>query len=269
MPDQEARFSRAKEENNERYLNIGSVFDGSYLKGKRVAITGATRGLGLAIAQEAKKNGAELVLLNRSESDDAKELEAAECIFGVDVTDDNVAEKLKTDIKGGPIDILINNAGYFYGPVEKIDSLNFEEEKKMIDICAIGPLRITAAMYNDGLLKKGSKVICITSQGGSVTWRTTQNPTGHDYGHHMSKSAANMAARLLAQEFKDKEIAVGILHPGFNKSEMTEKYSDIWEKEGAVDPSEGAMRVLYETGKLDMSSSGKFINCEDGLEIPF
>ena len=27
----------------------------------------------------------------------------------------------------------------------------------------------------------------ITSQGGSISWRTTQNPTGHDYGHHMSK----------------------------------------------------------------------------------
>lgn len=269
MPDQEARFSRAKEENNERYLNIESVFDGSYLKGKRVAITGATKGLGLALATEAKKHGAELVLLNRSESDEASALEPAECILGVDVTDDDIADKLKKEIKGGPIDILINNAGYFYGPVEKIDSLNFKEEMKMIDICAVGPLRITAALYNDGLLKEGSKVIVITSQGGSVTWRTTQNPTGHDYGHHMSKAAANMAARLLSQELKGKNIPVGILHPGFNKSGMTEKYSDIWEKEGAVDPSVGAIRVLYETGKLDMSRSGKFYNCEDGLEIPF
>ena len=44
----------------------------------------------------------------------------------------------------------------------------------------------------------------IYSQGGSITWRTTQNPTGHDYGHHMSKAAANMMSVLLSQELKSK-----------------------------------------------------------------
>lgn len=61
-------------------------------------------------------------------------------------------------LDGKTIDILINNAGYFYGPVEKIDSLNFEEELKMIDICAVGVLRVTSALYNAGLLPKSSKV---------------------------------------------------------------------------------------------------------------
>lgn len=44
----------------------------------------------------------------------------------------------------GVIDILINNAGYFYGPQEKVieDTLNFEEQMKQIDICALGPLRV-------------------------------------------------------------------------------------------------------------------------------
>lgn len=59
----------------------------------------------------------------------------------------------------------------------------------MIDICAVGPLRITSGLFNAGLLSPGSKVAMITSQGGSISWRTTQNPTGHDYGHHMSKAA--------------------------------------------------------------------------------
>lgn len=74
---------------------------------------------------------------------------------------------------------------------------------------------------------------------------------------------------LLAQELKAKGIAVGILHPGFNKTEMTAKYKEIWEIEGAVDPSVGAKRVLHEVGKVAMDSTGKFINCEDGLEIPW
>lgn len=85
----------------------------------------------------------------------------------------------------------------------------------------------------------------------------------------MSKAAANMMAMLLAQEVKPKGIAVGIFHPGFNKTGMTAKYKEIWEREGAVDASVGAQRVLYETGRLAMATTGKFINCEDGLEIPF
>ena len=68
------------------------------------------------------------------------------------------------------------------------ENLNFKEQIKTIDICACGPLRVSASLVNGGLLKEGSKIIMITSQGGSVTWRTTQNPTGHDYGHHVRTS---------------------------------------------------------------------------------
>lgn len=165
--------------------------------------------------------------------------------------------------------MLVNNAGYFYEPLETIDSMNFEEQMKQIDICAVGPLRVTGAVFNAGLLKSGSKVAMITSQGGSITWRDVQNPTGHDYGHHMSKAAANMAGKLVSQELKDKGVTVTMLHPGFNKTDMTAKYADIWEVEGAVDPCTGAKRVVHEIGLMRLEDTGKFINCEDGLLIPW
>jgi len=269
MADQEARFARAKKENNQRYLDITTVYDPSFLKGKRVAVTGCNRGLGLAIAKELTDVGADLVAIVRSTSAELDALKPAEYIKDVDVTDNKMCDKLSGMIKGGPIDILINNSGYFMREEETLTNLDFGEEIKMIDICALGPLRVSASLINAGLMKEGSKIIVITSQGGSVAWRTTQNPEGHDYGHHMSKSAANMMSVLLAQEVKSKKIAVGVFHPGFNKTGMTDKYKDIWEKEGAEDPSVGAKRVLYETGKLSMETSGEFINCEDGLEIPW
>ena len=58
-------------------------------------------------------------------------------------------------------------------------------------------------------------------------------------------------------------------HPGFNKTEMTAKYAEIWEKEGAVPTEEGALRVLHETGTATMAKTGMFVNCEDGLQIPW
>ena len=79
-------------------------------------------------------------------------------ITGVDVTDNKCGVPLVAALGATSIDVLINNAGYFYGPVETLSSLNFEEEMKMIDICAVGPLRVTAALFNAGLLSKDAKV---------------------------------------------------------------------------------------------------------------
>ena len=78
-----------------------------------------------------------------------------------------------------------------------------------------------------------------------------------------------MMSVLLAQELKSKGISVSILHPGFNKTDMTKKYEAIWEIEGAVDASIGAKRVVHEIGRMSMENTGLFINCEDGLMIPW
>jgi len=110
--------------------------------------------LGLAISQELIARGAEVYITSRAPFS----IEGASVIEGIDVQDNESGSKLVQALGGNSIDILINNAGYFYGPVEKIDSLNFEEELKMIDICAVGVLRITSALFNAGLLQAGSKV---------------------------------------------------------------------------------------------------------------
>lgn len=266
IPDQPARFANAKKENNKRFLDIDSVYNPAYLKGKNVLVTGGNRGLGLSITNELVAQGANVLITSRSPVTIPG---VKQVIVGVDVQANDCGAKLVEALAGTKIDILINNAGYFYTPVEKLDSLNFEEELKMIDICAVGPLRVTAAIHNAGLFAPDAKIAMITSQGGSIAWRTTQNPTGHDYGHHMSKAAANMMSVLLAQELRAKGISVFILHPGFNKTEMTKKYEAIWEVEGAVDASVGAKRVLHEVGRLGLQDSGSFINCEDGLMIPW
>jgi NAD(P)-dependent dehydrogenase (short-subunit alcohol dehydrogenase family) len=284
IPNQPQRFANAKKEKNERYLNIDSVYDPSFVKGKTVVVTGGNRGLGLAIAKELIAQGARVIVTTRSPMCKKCLPGVHKVITGVDVTDDACGTALVAGLTGEKVDILVNNAGYFYGPKETLGDLNMKEELKMIDICALGPLRVTAAIKNAGLFsKKDCKIIMITSQGGSVSWRTTQNPGGGDYGHHMSKSAANMMGMLVAQEVRSDGIQVGILHPGFNKTEMTSKYAHIWEVEGAVDSSVGAKRTVHEIGQLegkirDFNASPAcagpsvnclFVNCEDGKLIPW
>ena len=85
----------------------------------------------------------------------------------------------------------------------------------------------------------------------------------------MSRAACNIMGVILSQEIKAANIPVQMLHPGFNRTAMTQKYAHIWDIEGAVEAHIGAKRVLYETLKADMSTTGTVINCEDGLRIPW
>ena len=184
-PNQPERFAAAKKENNQRYLDITTVYDPSYLKGKRVAITGANRGIGLALATEVTQAGADLIALCRSSSPELEALKPKQIVDGIDVTNDEQCQQIASRITGGPVDILINNAGYFMEAVETLETLNFPEQLKTIDICACGPLRVAGSLLNGNLLQEGSKIIMITSQGGSVGWRPVQCPKGTDYGHHV------------------------------------------------------------------------------------
>ncbi len=273
IADQRVRFARARAEQNTRILDIDRVYDGSLFRDQRGLVTGANRGIGLALVRELLGRGTRVIGSCRQPDTHlpalAQEHPNLVIAENVDVTDEDAVVRLASEISE-PLDILINNAGYFYGPLETLSNLNFAEELRMIDICAVGPLRVTAALHNAARIKfHGGKVAMITSQGGSIAWRTTQNPTGHDDGHHMSKAAANMMSVLLAQELKGCGISVRILHPGFNKTEMTNKYAGVWEEEGAVEPAVGAKRILHEIFQQSLESTGCFINCEDGLQIPW
>jgi short chain dehydrogenase len=114
IPDQPARFARAQAEQNARYLDISSVYDGSFLKGKRVAVTGANRGIGLALTKELTEQGALVVALVRSSSAALEQFEPAEIITGVDVTDDHMCDSLASKIKGGPVDIVSSSDPWLF-----------------------------------------------------------------------------------------------------------------------------------------------------------
>lgn len=275
IADQVQRFANANAEKDERFLNIDSVYSGNEIMGKRVLVTGGNRGLGLEIVKQAVADGATAIVLCRQTSDELEELVGKWNVYsGVDVSDaaavGDAMKKIKSD--GGALDYVINNAGYFYNDCEKIldDSLNFEEQIKQIDICALGPLRVNAAAVNTNALAENAKLIIVTSQAGSAEWRKVQNKdNGCDYGHHMSRAACNIAGVLQAEELRSKGYSVLLVHPGFNRTEMTKKYEKIWDIEGAVEPAVGAKRVLYEAMKSSMETTGTFVNAEDGKAIPW
>ena len=127
MADQVARYAKAKEENNQRYLDVASVYDGGDLSGKRVLVTGGNRGLGLEIVKELVAIGATAIVVCRSSSPELEKLVGKWNVYdGVDVQDDEAVRKVAKRVKGdgGALDVVINNAGYFYEPQE-VSSLDY------------------------------------------------------------------------------------------------------------------------------------------------
>lgn len=220
-----------------------------------VVISGANRGIGLALTQRYRERGARVVGLCRRAS---PELEAsgAEVREGVDVTS---AETLSTAARemSAPIDVLIANAGLLTDETFEslADAAAADRIRRQFEVNALGTL-LTVHAFSAGL-RQGSKVAVITSRMGSIA----DNTSGGRYGYRMSKAALNAAARSLAHDLKPRGVAVAILHPGFVRTDMTARHGD-------VEPGEAAANLAQRIDALDLGSTGGFWHA-NGTELPW
>ena len=173
------------------------------------------------------------------------ELEAlgAQVVSGVDVGSDESVATLAKTLAGKTIDLLINCAGILQS--NRLESLDFDSMRAQFEINSLGPLRVTAALLP--MLSEGSKVALVTSRMGSIA----DNTSGGQYGYRMSKCALNMAGASLAVDLRPRGIAVGLLHPGFVRTEMTGG-------NGLIDAPESAAGLLARIDELTIESSGGF-----------
>jgi NAD(P)-dependent dehydrogenase (short-subunit alcohol dehydrogenase family) len=218
----------------------------------RIVITGANRGIGLALAQGFAARGDEVVAACRTASADLNALKV-EVHEGVEVTDDAALDHFANAIAGKPVDVLVNNAGVH--TAETLEDLNFERIRRQFEINALGPLRVTRALLPR--LHSGSKVIIVTSRSGSIG----DNGSGGTYGYRMSKAALNMAGVDLAIDLKRRGIAVVLLHPGMVRTGMGGGAS-------AVEPADAARRMMARIDELKLDKTGKFLHAE-GYELPW
>ncbi|PTB89346.1 short-chain dehydrogenase [Pseudidiomarina aestuarii] len=217
-----------------------------------ILITGANRGIGLALTRRYLDRGDQVTAVCRSASPELRELDC-NVIEGIDVTDTDALQKLSAELKNTSIDILINNAGLLSR--ESLGDLGVESIRKQFDVNAIGPLLVTDALRPS--LGKGSKVALITSRMGSMA----DNGSGAYYGYRMSKAALNAAGVSLANDLKDSGIAVGLLHPGFVQTEMVNNAGDI-------SADEAAKRLVDRIDELTLENTGSFRH-SNGETLPF
>lgn len=215
-------------------------------------ITGANRGIGLELCKQLSASDHLVIGLCRQSSVPLEEL-GIRVETGIDVSQDDVIPLLRERLAGTSIDVLVNNAGILSS--ESLDDLDFERMRRQFEINSLGPLRVSSALLDN--LSPGSKIGIITSRMGSIS----DNSSGSRYGYRMSKAAVNATGVSLARDLHDRGIAVGLLHPGFVRTDMTRHH-------GLVDPSESVAGLLARLDELSLDNSGSFWHM-NGESLPW
>jgi short-subunit dehydrogenase len=188
------------------------------LRGKVVFITGGSRGLGLAMAEEFARRGAEIAICAR----DAEELERARqtieretggkvMTFVCDVSDreqvESTVQKVHTHF--GSIDVLVNNAGIIsVGPVENQTLTDFEEA---MNVNFWSQVYATLAVLPEMRRKGEARVVNITSIGGKVS-------VPHLLPYSCSKFAAVAFSEGLRAELAKTGVKVVTVAPGLMRT---------------------------------------------------
>jgi NAD(P)-dependent dehydrogenase (short-subunit alcohol dehydrogenase family) len=215
-------------------------------------VTGANRGIGLALCRRLKERGRDVIAVCRKSSP-ALDALGARVESGVDVTSDEAVVGLAKRLSGVALDELICNAGILRD--EGLDDAAYDDIREQFEVNAVAPLRIVAALHR--LVRRGGKLALITSRMGSIG----DNGSGGHYGYRMSKAALNAAGMSMARDLASSGIAVAILHPGYVRTDMTEG-------SGNIDPADAAAQLIDRLDALTPETSGTFWHA-NGQVLPW
>lgn len=182
-------------------------------KQKVALVTGASSGIGKAIAQQLLRDGWTVYGGARRVEKMADLVAAGAKTLQLDVTDEaSMTAAVETLLAAeGGIDALVNNAGYgSYGALEDVP---IEEAKRQFDVNIFGLMRLTQLVLPTMRAAKSGRIINISSMGGRI-WM----PVGGWY--HATKHALEVLSDALRVETKPFGIRVVVVQPGLIESEF-------------------------------------------------
>jgi NAD(P)-dependent dehydrogenase (short-subunit alcohol dehydrogenase family) len=203
------------------------------LDGKVVWITGASRGIGAAVAAQLGQSGARLVLQARTATDlelvRAKvEADGAEVavVIGSVTDEDAVARAVDTAVsKWGRLDGLVNNAGI--SPVmRRSEALDVADWRAICEVNLTGAFIASAAAARQMLPQGRGSIVSVSSVHGHLA-----APRLAAYA--ASKGGLDMLTRTLAVEWAGSGVRVNAVAPGYVETEMTEglRRHERWSRE--------------------------------------
>lgn len=209
--------------------------------GKVALITGASAGIGAALARELAREGADLVLAARREDrlrGLAREIEAmgrTAIVVGCDVTRDGDLERAVAAAveRYGRLDIAIANAGF--GVAGRVEELRLDDFRRQLDTNVLGVLRTLYASLPE-LRKARGQFVVVGSVAGHV-------PTPGTSAYSMSKFAVRGFAESIHDELAASGVSVTLVSPGFVDSDIRRVDNHGTVHEDAPDPVPAWLRM--------------------------
>lgn len=189
--------------------------------GKRVVITGGTRGVGLTIARAMAEAGAEIIVASRKvEACRAVEAELGCPAVVADLNDPAGVSAIAAKVNetfAGMLDVLFNNAGATWGaPLEEFPRSAWD---RVLGVNVVGLFDLTVkllpALRRAATPEEPARVINVGSVDG------IRAPSDENYSYSASKAAVHMLTRHLAKRLAGDAITVNAIAPGPFESEMT------------------------------------------------
>ena len=191
-----------------------------------VLITGANRGIGLALTRAYLERGDRVAATCRLPAK-AGELHALKDTYRDDLLIIRIDVNLGRSVTAGAeqaqehfprLDVLINNAGVAPGRAqESLETLEMTQVRDAFETNALGPLRTTRAFLPLLRKSKQPRVVNVSSGIGSLSRKP---PEKHHYAYAASKAALNMFTRISAAEFKGESICIVAVTPGWVRTDM-------------------------------------------------
>ncbi len=175
------------------------------LSGKRALVTGSTQGIGLAIARRLLGEGAAVIINGRRPQLVAQAVEALEPLGTVHgaaadlATRDGARELLRAAASVGPVDILVNNVGYF--EVKHYTEISDDDWTAMFELNVMSGVRLTRELMPGMLDRDWGRVVFIASE-------QSAKPNPDMLHYAMSKAAQVSVARGLAESTRGTQVTV-------------------------------------------------------------
>lgn len=209
------------------------------LQGQVAIVTGASRGIGLAIAHALAKQGMKLVLIGSSSDIHrvGEQLKEAKT-FQADVSNEQqmnevVAETVATF---GRIDLLVNNAGI--GVFKPVEETTVEEWKRLFEVNVQGVFIGTKAVLPHMKKQRSGTIITISSDVGRYT-------IANGSAYTATKYAVQGFSGSVAQEVRSYGIRVGTINPGMVDTYFANSTQGLPEKADWLKGEDVARAVVY------------------------